>query len=184
MNNLEANLQLNINDFVYHGVSDTFLKTFAAASSDLEKSIEGEAQFFWNFLKDSNLRVHSEFFEDFQMNDGFQIVDQSGRLTYFSMNIAKLLRFDLEHVLSTPFDELFERDPFMTKRIMDSFFKIMTHHERQVFDLTEIPKHVVRQIGFLNDSYFVSFKKAYPVFIDKGMFYGFVLRLDVKTVQN
>lgn len=171
-------------DFIHSEITNAYKDVYAAATEDFEKDNIGEALFFWSFLKELKLKVHSKFFEDFQYHDGFQIVDQYGRLTYFSLNIAKLLKFDLDHVLNTPFDELFERDPFMTKRIMESFVKIMSSPRDQVFDLADIPQHVVKQIGFPNDSYTVCFKKAYPVYQHDGILYGYVLRLDVNPLDH
>ncbi|MCE3010070.1 MAG: hypothetical protein LW875_05615, partial [Proteobacteria bacterium] len=64
------------------------------AMSDLEREKSGESKFFWAFLRDVGLRVHREFFEDFNFHDGFQIVNQYGQLVYFSTNIALKLRYD------------------------------------------------------------------------------------------
>lgn len=173
-----------LQDYIHGELTDAYKNQVFAALNDLENNPVGESQFFWHFMKNMGLKVHPDFFKDFQFGDGFQIVDQMGRLTYFSLNIAKLLKFDLDHVLQTPFDELFERDPFMTKRIMDLFLRILAGPNKDAFDLTVIPKHEVKQIGFPNDSYYVSFKKAYPVYLSDGTFYGFVLRLDVERALN
>jgi hypothetical protein len=175
---------LELQNFVHGEITEAYKNQTVSALKDLEKNSIGESQFFWSFMKEMGLKVHSDFFKDFQFGDGFQVLDQMGRLTYFSLNIARLLKFDLDHVLQTPFDELFERDPFMTKRIMDSFLKIMASPNHVVHDLTGIPKHEVKQIGFPSDSYYVSFKKAYPVYMNDGTFYGFVLRLDIEKILN
>lgn len=150
------------------------------AMTDLEKEKSGEAVFFWAFLRDVGLRVHREFFEDFNFRDGFQIVNSHGQLVYFSTNIALKLRHDLPTVLTTPFEELFERDPFMTKRIMEGFIQLLSGSKEQTYDLSAIPRHVVRQKGFPDHDYTVQFLKAYPVHKEDGSFYGFVLRLDVQ----
>lgn len=174
----------DLKQFIHGEISGSYREIYAMAYEDLDRNPRGEAQFFWNFLRSLNLKVDQRFFEDFQYNDGFQILDQMGRLTYFSLNIAKLLKFDIEHVLSTPFDQLFERDPFVTKRVFECFTKIMTSPKREVCDLDDIPLHVVKQVGFPDHSYTVAFKRAYPVYTSDNVFYGFVLRLDVKPVQN
>ena len=106
MENRSNHIQVPLTDFIHGEASSSYLKLVSSAYEDLEKNPTGESQFFWNFLKSLNLRVNQRFFDDFQFNDGFQIVDQAGRLTYFSLNIARLLRFDIEHVLKTPFDQL------------------------------------------------------------------------------
>lgn len=151
----------------------------AAVYEDLFKEENTQARFFWSFLKKVNLRVHPGFFVDFDSHDGFQLVDLQGRLTYHSLNVATKLKFTLEEVLEKPFDELFERDPFVTRQIMNVFVEIISSQEMRVFDLSAIPQHRVQQKGFANSDYLVKFKKAYPVKNQDGTFYGFVLSLNV-----
>lgn len=171
--------KVEIFDFVHTPRQDQASKYFLAMT-DLEKEKSGEAVFFWAFLRDVGLRVNHEFFEDFNFHDGFQIVNSKGQLVYFSTNIALKLRHDLPTVLRTPFDELFDRDPFMTRRIMDGFIQLLNGPKDQCFDLSSVPRHVVRQKGFPDYDYTVQFLKAYPVHKEDGSFYGFVLRLDAK----
>jgi hypothetical protein len=178
-----ADSQKNLAEFIYNPTLDQ-ISQYYLAMSDLEREPSGEAVFFWAFLKDLGLKVHHEFFQDFNFHDGFQIVNQEGRLVYFSTNIALKLKHDLPTVLSTPFEELFERDPFMSKRIMDGFVQLLTGPKNQSYDLSGVPKHPVKQKGFPDSDYTVEFKKAYPVHQKDGSFYGFVLRLDVQEVSK
>jgi hypothetical protein len=173
----QANAELL--DFVHNPEIDQVSKYYLAMT-DLEKEKSEEAVFFWSFLRTSGLRVHHQFFEDFNFHDGFQIVNEQGQLVYFSSNISLKLRHDLDTVVRTPFDELFERDPFMSKRIMDGFIQLLTGPKTQSYDLSSVPRHVVRQKGFPDHDYTVQFIKAYPVHRKDGHFYGFVLRLNVQ----
>ena len=176
--------KMTISDFLHDQIGTEF-KLSLTAQKDLEKNEgHGESQFFWSFAKKLNLKMGPEFFEDFDVNDSFQLIDQYGRLTYFSFSIARLLKFDMDHVLNTPFDELFQRDPFTEKRIMEKFMSIVESPQLSVFDLTDIPVHVVQQKGFPLDSYSVALKKAYRVYQGNGQPYGLILRLDVKLLQN
>jgi hypothetical protein len=68
----------------------------------------------------------------------------------------------------------------MTKRIMDGFIQLLSGSKDQSYDLSAIPRHIVRQKGFPDHDYIVQFLKAYPVHKEDGSFYGFVLRLDVQ----
>lgn len=176
----------NLNEYSYPAITEYYQnqnhELLQSAYEDLFKDENGQARFFWNFLKEVGLKVHPGFYIEFNPYDGFQLLDQYGRLTYFSLNIAKKLRFTLDHVVQTPFDQLFERDPFITKQIMDVFLKMISGNKAEVYDISIIPKHTVKQVGFPEHDYSVEFKKAYPVHTKDGSFYGYVLRLDVQDV--
>ncbi len=157
-------------------VGEAYKRTLEA-SGDLLNEKFGRAEFFWSFMQKLGLELHPDFFKDFTLDRGFQLMDARGHLVYFSPNIAKFLKFPIDHVLQTPFENLFRRDPAISEMITERFIHGLQTGD--VTDLARIPKHTVQQIGYEQFDYSVEFIKAYPAHFRDGVLYGFVIASNV-----
>ena len=118
---------------------------------DQENSID-VAQTALNHL---NLILPEEFYKKLSANDFVEIYSRDGVQLFRTLNVTKLMTYSLETILTSSFEDLFERDEIYTSKIINAASQILNLKTDYIENFC--PEHVVSE-RFGKSSVVISYK--------------------------
>ncbi|MEZ0390716.1 MAG: hypothetical protein ACAH59_00775 [Pseudobdellovibrionaceae bacterium] len=130
--------------------------------SDLPPSTE---LFVRRVFKVGRLKVASSFWETLKDNYGFELWSSELEYVVGCGKFLSLTSYSQEELLSTPWNQLFERDPIHIQQLLTAFQRMMETQEPQ-FNVT--PFHVVKETQSVKKvSLMVAIRAIYPFYFEE-----------------
>jgi len=168
---------LRVQDFV-----STYFNLLQDANISPEKAVynlDNEKALLSACARRLGVVFHSDVIDKITTEDVIEVYNHDLIQIYRSLSFFNLCSYSLTDLLTNEFYELYERSVQVNSHLIKAGEILQARpYSLEPVDLSDIPRHLMREkLSEQKISFFVEFKKMYPIYTISGAFYGYLIVL-------
>lgn len=148
-NENEPYLFMNLQEEQINNLSHSLQQTIENLELSIEKTKDQEnlnLSQLWTFLADNKLNYPPDLFDYITKGDILEVYNNENKQIFRSYNFFCHCTYTLDELFSTPWPELYYRDPIYILEYMRLLSNLIEKNSKEILKVTTVPPHWVSQL--------------------------------------